>query len=246
MSDFRGKLLVLDFWSIYCVPCVEGLFKMDRLQRTFGDTIRILPVTDYGTAQQNQVFLENLRNRKATKGLPSEVEEIQHAGGQVELPSVVEDTLLKKYFPSSGYPHEVWIDKNGVVIGITDQDPVTYDNIAAVLQGKKLHFTSHKLADGFQYRAPLFVYGNGGTGNVFLFRSMFTGYNDSINSIGFQRDTTPAFTQVIPRQYLSAKDCTPLHMPGLILLFNRPSYTTGWINVSSSMAASHWLTAISH
>src|SRR5688572_7574854 len=36
-SEFKGKLLILDFWDTYCSSCIEGFPKMVQLQKEFGD-----------------------------------------------------------------------------------------------------------------------------------------------------------------------------------------------------------------
>jgi len=33
LSDFRGKVVVLNFWASYCVSCVEEIPDLDRLQQ---------------------------------------------------------------------------------------------------------------------------------------------------------------------------------------------------------------------
>ena len=32
LSDFKGKLLILDFWGTWCTPCVAALPELERLQ----------------------------------------------------------------------------------------------------------------------------------------------------------------------------------------------------------------------
>ncbi len=36
LSDFAGKLVLLDFWASWCAPCVAEMPALDRLQRKYG------------------------------------------------------------------------------------------------------------------------------------------------------------------------------------------------------------------
>lgn len=37
LSDYRGKLLVVNFWATWCAPCREEMPSLDRLQAEMGD-----------------------------------------------------------------------------------------------------------------------------------------------------------------------------------------------------------------
>ena len=37
LSDLRGKVVVLNFWATYCVPCIEETPSLVQLQRRFKD-----------------------------------------------------------------------------------------------------------------------------------------------------------------------------------------------------------------
>lgn len=120
-ADFKDQLLIVDFWSIYCGACVEGLQKMEQLQQEFGNKIKVLPVTNEPEKLVRPFWLKN----KYTKNL--------------SLPSVIEDTLFHQYFKHLGVPHEVWVYKNKV-IAITDAEYVDAVNIKKVLSGQEINW----------------------------------------------------------------------------------------------------------
>jgi peroxiredoxin len=37
LSDYRGKLVFLNFWATWCLPCVEEMPEMEKLNKTFKD-----------------------------------------------------------------------------------------------------------------------------------------------------------------------------------------------------------------
>src|SRR5690606_24994525 len=45
LSDYRGKLVILDFFATWCLPCIKALPKMDSLQQVYKDQVVILPIT---------------------------------------------------------------------------------------------------------------------------------------------------------------------------------------------------------
>ncbi len=117
LSDFRGKLLILDFWMPSCAPCIKAMPYLDSLQQVFDDKIQILPVT----MEAHDKVTRFWRGNSFTKN--------------TKLPSVVDDTLLRKLFPHIGNPYEVWIDPTGKVIAFTGHEAVTEQNIRNVLAG---------------------------------------------------------------------------------------------------------------
>ena len=37
LLDFRGKVIILDFWATWCAPCQEGIPELNRLQKEYQD-----------------------------------------------------------------------------------------------------------------------------------------------------------------------------------------------------------------
>ncbi|WP_442587842.1 FKBP-type peptidyl-prolyl cis-trans isomerase [Pedobacter sp. AW31-3R] len=117
-SEFKDKLLIIDFWDTSCAACVAAMPHMQELQNYFGSKISIIPVT----AEEEKRTLDYLKTNRYTKN--------------ILLPSVVEDKIFHQLFKHHGVPHEVWIYK-GKVIGITSAEYVDMQNISAILEGRQ-------------------------------------------------------------------------------------------------------------
>src|SRR6185312_10987349 len=42
LSDLKGKLVILDFWSTWCGSCIEAMPESEKLQNGFGNKIQII------------------------------------------------------------------------------------------------------------------------------------------------------------------------------------------------------------
>lgn len=73
IADFKGKLLILDFWATWCSPCIAMIPKMDSLQKEFTGRIQFLPIA-YQSQNIVQPFLEKLETlHHLTYNLPDAV-----------------------------------------------------------------------------------------------------------------------------------------------------------------------------
>ncbi|WP_233164646.1 thioredoxin family protein [Pedobacter sp. ASV28] len=114
LSDFRGKLVILDFWATWCVPCISALPKLDSLQKQFKDEIVILPIT----YEKKELIQSVLKSNPSLRPM--------------QLPFITL-TSLNKIFPYRLLPHEVWIDRNGKFLATTNTEGITVDHINEAL-----------------------------------------------------------------------------------------------------------------
>lgn len=122
-SDYKDKLLILDFWDTYCTVCIASMPKLDSLQKVFANKVKLLSVT-YQSEEMITKFFKT--NRFFTEHNPP-----------VKRTSVVDDRILRSYFRYETNPHVVWINE-GKVVAITGGEYITSENIQTLLDGKQV------------------------------------------------------------------------------------------------------------
>ena len=143
LSDFKGKLLLLDFWGHGCHACFAAFPRMEALQKEFDGKIEILLVNRESPDSTIRWFAKYPKIRKP------------------RLPLITGDTILDSFFPHETVPHYVWIDNNGKVTFITDAMAVTENKIRAYLNGDALKLSQKISYTDFKEGMPLVAEGNG-------------------------------------------------------------------------------------
>ncbi|AMP99819.1 hypothetical protein AY601_2945 [Pedobacter cryoconitis] len=165
ISDFKGKLLIIDFWATWCSPCIAMIPKMDSLQKQFGDKIQFLSVT-YQIEKEAMPFLAKL--------------EEQHKR-HYNVPVVVADKDLHKQFPHTTLPHYVWVGADGKVKAITESQEVTIANISKMLSGNAEIAKKSDFKIAYDRSKPFLINGNGGDGSNLLYHSVLTKFTEGIS-----------------------------------------------------------------
>jgi len=136
LYDLKKKLIIFDFWGVYCSSCIEQMPHLQKLQEEFGNNIQIILVTNNSKSEVDKLF-------KRIKGHVSP--EITYAAKH--LPFIVEDSLLSVLFPHEGIPTHVWLDSAKFLKGIAYDNSTTSKNIQAFLKGKKIRLAEMEQAE---------------------------------------------------------------------------------------------------
>ncbi|MBB5436352.1 thiol-disulfide isomerase/thioredoxin [Pedobacter sp. AK017] len=181
VSDFRGKLLMLDFWATTCGFCIQQFPKLSKLQEEFGDGLQILPVGF---------------SKKVNGGSVKEaIDKWKGTYQEMKVPTVIaedDNNELSKLFPYVTMPTIVWISKDGKLLGVTDYHALTKQNIADLLLEKKLNFRGEKDEVKGRFYSPEkpFLISNTNQGQGKGYRSILIGNIDSLySSPGLQKVT---------------------------------------------------------
>ena len=157
LSDFKGKVILLEFWATYCGPCVTIMPHLQELQKEYNGKLRIITVSEEKEARINK-FIQNK---------PSNL-----------WFAVDTANLFQQSFPLRTIPQSVLIDKNGTVVAITEPENITKQVIADVIAGKKINLP---LKDDNMVADPYATYfpADSTTQNQFILQPEIKGLNSS-------------------------------------------------------------------
>jgi len=161
-SDFKGKRVVLDFWSTWCSACLEALPKLEALQKRYPAELVVLPVT---TQTYGHIDSFKKRNKVVAKST---------------LPLAVDAANLGSLFPHTLEPHIVWINEKGVVEAITEGGYVTAANIQKFIAGDRLQLPQKRDVMDYDASRPLLLQNNGAPENAFALRSIASPYLEGL------------------------------------------------------------------
>lgn len=171
-EDFRGKWLILDFWSKGCGACIASFPKMNKLQASLKDSMHLV--------------LVGINSGHWGRGIESLYQTLKERH-QLDL-TVAYDSLLHKQWGIITLPHIVVVDPQGIVRAVTGS--VDEDNLQALMQGRK-----HRLKfkrNNFQYadfedpvrlHEPFLVSGNVSHDLDFEHRSILSKFDPSIEGM---------------------------------------------------------------
>lgn len=175
VQDFKGKWLILDFWTRWCGACIASFPETNQLSKEFADKVQFMLVG----IPDNSARLSDEVNKKTDEKIRPLYEKFRKKYN-LELPVAYDSTLARR-FGIRSYPHIIWIDEKGIVRAITSKIELTAENITAFVSGKNPTLMPKEDLMGNPYQLPkvdimkpLLVDGNGGESTDFIYRSLLT------------------------------------------------------------------------
>lgn len=168
LSDYRHKLIILDFWATWCKPCIKQFPKLAELRRNYNGKLHVL-----GVAYENEKKLADFYQKQAFTDITA---------------SIVNDKVLSAYFPHKWIPHYIIIGKDGLIKTVTTAEYITAENIETLLNNG--HSFGQVKYD-FDPKNPLFISENYPKENGIVYYSILSrgSYSGLPAGSQFRKDT---------------------------------------------------------
>jgi len=99
LSDFAGKIILVNLWATWCEPCVREMPSLERMQARLGDKITVVAISeDHGGSKAVEPFIGRLGLKSVKTYLDPK-------------------SAVERAFEVQGLPTSFLIDRKGRVLG---------------------------------------------------------------------------------------------------------------------------------
>ncbi|RYD93697.1 MAG: TlpA family protein disulfide reductase [Sphingobacteriales bacterium] len=119
LSQYRNKLLILDFWATWCSSCTHKFRYIDSLQKEYEGLAVVLLV-----------------DAKSTRDTPEKIAVTMKRFND-QLTTLMADTVLSQQFVHTSVPHYIWI-AGGYFLAASGSEFMHKGNLDAIL-GRQQH-----------------------------------------------------------------------------------------------------------
>jgi thiol-disulfide isomerase/thioredoxin len=117
-EDLKGKVVLLDFWAVWCGPCIATFPHLKHLQEAYGEKgLVILGLTRYYNYQWNEKAKRATRSQTPVEKTDEQTM-LTEFGKSHELNhrfAIQSDNSMSEYYGVTGIPHVVLLDREGKV-----------------------------------------------------------------------------------------------------------------------------------
>ncbi len=176
LKDFKGKWIIMDFWTTSCAPCIKAFPEVNELQKTFKDDIQFILVGKLDKNKQIERVYEKYQQKF-----------------DLQLASAYDSVLFARWRILS-VPFIIIINPQGIVKAITSGKEMQEEKLRDMVSGKNVSFRS-KNAGKPEYDIETFP---GSEDNTLVYRSILTRGNGEQST----RSVPNEYTNELPREGL--------------------------------------------